>query len=62
LVRAGILVPRVRPRKRVAVFRLNPKAPNFANEIWAYDFVHDACANNQQVKCLTTVGEFTRES
>ena len=26
------------------------------------DFVYDACANGQQVKCLTIVDEFTRES
>jgi putative transposase len=24
-----------------------------ANELWAYDFVYDACANGQQIKCLT---------
>jgi putative transposase len=29
--------------------------------VWAYDFVFDACANGQQLKCLTVVDEFTRE-
>jgi hypothetical protein len=29
--------------------------------VWCYDFVFDACANGQQVKCLTVVDEFTRE-
>ena len=33
-----------------------------ANELWAYDFVYDACANGQQIKCLTVVDEYTRES
>jgi len=26
-----------------------------------YDFVFDACANGQQIKCLSVVDEFTRE-
>jgi putative transposase len=59
---AGLQVPRKRPRKRVAASRPRPNAPSFANEVWAYDFVYDACANGQQVKCLTIVDEFTRES
>lgn len=33
-----------------------------ANQVWAYDFVFDACANGQQLKCLTVIDEFTRES
>lgn len=32
-----------------------------ANEVWAYDFVFDACANAQQLKCLTVIDEYTRE-
>ncbi len=32
-----------------------------ANELWAYDFVYDACANGQPIKCLTVVDEYTRE-
>ncbi|EMG38591.1 integrase family protein [Desulfocurvibacter africanus PCS] len=32
-----------------------------ANEVWAYDFVCDACTNGQQLKCLTVVDEFTCE-
>ena len=30
--------------------------------MWAYDFVFDACANGQQLKCLTVIDELTRES
>lgn len=37
-------------------------APTMANSVWSYDFVFDACANGQQLKCLTVVDEFTRES
>ncbi len=29
--------------------------------MWAYDFVYDACANGQQLKCLTVIDEYTRE-
>jgi putative transposase len=32
------------------------------NQVWAYDFVFDACANGQKLKCLTVVDEWTRES
>ena len=32
------------------------------SQVWAYDFVFDACANGQQLKCLTVIDEFTREA
>jgi putative transposase len=38
---------RTRPRKRVAVSRPRPQLPVGAIELWAYDFVCDACANDQ---------------
>ena len=59
--KAGLQVPRKRPRKRVAASRPRPQLPTGANELWAYDFVYDACANGQQIKCLTVVDEYTRE-
>jgi len=58
---AGLQVPRKRPRRRVASGRPRPQAPTQANQVWAYDFVFDACANGQQLKCLTVVDEYTRE-
>jgi putative transposase len=58
---AGLQVPRKRPRRRVATGRPRPQAPTQANQVWAYDFVFDACANGQQLKCLTVVDEYTRE-
>jgi putative transposase len=58
---AGLQVPRKRPRRRVAVVRPRPLPPNGANHVWAYDFVFDACANGQQLKCLTVIDEYTRE-
>jgi len=33
-----------------------------AHRVWAYDFVFDACANGQQLKCLTVIDEDTREA
>jgi putative transposase len=58
---AGLQVPRRRPRRRVATGRLRPLPATGANQVWAYDFVFDACANGQQLKCLTVIDEFTRE-
>jgi putative transposase len=54
-------VPKTRPRRRVATSRPRPLAPMAMGQVWAYDFVFDACANGQQLKCLTVVDEFTRE-
>lgn len=58
---ARLQVPRKRPRKRVASSRPRPNAPSMANQVWAFDFVFDACANGQKLKCLTIADEFTRE-
>jgi len=58
----GLQVPRKRPRRRVATSRPRPLAPAAANSVWSYDFVFDACANGQQLKCLTVVDEYTREA
>jgi putative transposase len=59
---AGLQVPRKRPRRRVASSRPRPVPAFAANQVWAYDFVFDACANGQQLKCLTVIDEHTRES
>ena len=37
--KAGLQVPRKRPRKRVAASRPRPQLPMGANELWAYDLV-----------------------
>jgi putative transposase len=58
---AGLQVPRKRPRRRVAGGRPRPLPAFRANHVWAYDFVFDACANGQQLKCLTVIDEFTCE-
>jgi putative transposase len=59
--RAGLQVPRKRPRRRVATGRPRPTPPRAPNHVWAIDFVHDHCANGQKIKCLTVVDEWTRE-
>jgi putative transposase len=58
---AKLQVPRKRPRKRISISRPRPVPALGANQVWAYDFVFDACANGQQLKCLTVIDEFTRE-
>ena len=59
---AGLQVPRRRPRRRVATRRPRPLPATGPNQVWAYDFVFDACANDQTLKCLTVVDEYTREA
>ncbi len=54
-------VPRKRPRRRIAAARPRPLPARGVGEVWAYDFVFDACANGQQLKCLTIVDEFSKE-
>ena len=34
---------------------------SYPNAVWSYDFVYDACANSQKLKCLTVIDEYTRE-
>ncbi|MCP4244638.1 MAG: IS3 family transposase [bacterium] len=59
--KAGLQVPRRRPRKRIATGRPRPHPATGANHVWAYDFVFDATADGRQIKCLTVIDEFTRE-
>ena len=60
--RAGLQLPRRRPRRRVAASRPRALPPTGPNQVWAYDFVFDTCAGGQQLKCLTVVDEWTREA
>jgi putative transposase len=59
---AGLQLPRRRPRRRVAASRPRPVPAFGPNHVWAYDFVFDASASGQQIKCLTVIDEFTREA
>lgn len=58
--KAELQVPRKRLRKKISSKR-QPMAATRGNSVWCYDFVHDACANGQKLKCLTVVDEFTKE-
>jgi putative transposase len=59
---AKLQVLKKRPRRRVAAARPKAIVATGPNQIWAYDFVFDACANGQQLKCLTVIDEYTREA
>jgi putative transposase len=59
---AALQLPAWRRRRRVAGSRPRPIPAMGPNHLWAYDFVFDACANGQSLKCLTIIDEFTRES
>ena len=54
-------VPKKKPRRRVSTGRPRPLPATAIGHVWAYDFVFDACANGQQLKCLTVIDEFTHE-
>ena len=54
-------VPKKKPRRRVSKGRPRPLPATAIGHVWAYDFVFDACANGQQLKCLTVIDEFTHE-
>lgn len=58
---AGLLLPRKRPRRRIASARPRAYTPIKVNAVWAYDFVFDSTAEGQQIKCLTVIDEYTRE-
>lgn len=58
---AALQLPRRRPRRRIATSRPRPLSPTVPNQVWAYDFIFDGCANGQLLKCLTVIDEFTRE-
>lgn len=60
--KAGLQVPpRKRRSRRVSGMAPGVARPTASNGVWSYDFVYDACANGQTLKCLTVVDEYTRE-
>lgn len=59
---AGLQVPAKRKRRRARVDMIaRPHTPEQGNWVWSYDFVFDACANGQKLKCLTVIDEYTKE-
>ena len=57
----GLQAPRHRPRRRISTGRPRPLLPERVNHVWTHDFAFDACANGQQLKCLTVVDEHSRD-
>jgi len=58
----GLSLSKRRPRRRrVRTISVRAVRSQQLNQVWAYDFVHDSCANGQKLKMLTVVEEWTRE-
>ena len=53
---------RRRRKRRVETSAITCAQAIRPNHVWTYDFVFDRCANGQQIKLLTVVDEYTRES
>jgi len=59
---ARLQVPKKRPRRRVAASRPRPLPASGPNLVWACDFLFDACANGQSLKCLVMTPEWKHEA
>lgn len=59
--KAGLSLPRRRPRRRLRRGEPRPMATSLPNEVWAYDFIFDRCTNGDVIACLTIVDEGSRE-
>ena len=59
--RALGLVVRKKKYRKIRTGQPRVLAPTGPNQVWAYDFVHDTCANGQKFKALTIKDEWTRE-
>lgn len=52
---------RRRKQRKIRTGRARVFAPTGPNQVWAYDFTFDRCANGQTLKALSIVDEWTRE-
>jgi putative transposase len=57
----GLQVKR-KAHKRIRTGKTVPMKALFPNHIWTYDFVKDAAMNGDEIRCLTVMDEFTKES
>lgn len=60
----GLKVPQKQHKKRRLGMSANSCArrkAEYANHVWAWDFVHDRTSNGRALKCLSIVDEYTRE-
>jgi putative transposase len=60
--RYGFSRRRRRLSRKIRTGTPRPFTPTGPNQVWAYDFIHDRCSNGQNLKCLTVIDEWTRES
>jgi len=58
----GLTVPVKRRQRRRGKGLPRPLVPLYPKHVWAYDFMEDSCVNGRQLRILTVVDEFTRES
>lgn len=59
---ARLQVSKKRHRRRGLALQPRPLPAMGPNQVWAYDFVFDACANGQPLDCLLVVDEWTHEA
>jgi putative transposase len=50
-VASGLQVPSKKPKKRYRSQNRQPFVATGPNQVWAYDFVFDGCANGDKLKC-----------
>ncbi len=58
----GLAVPQRRKRKRRRGVGAFPQKAEHPDHVWTYDFLHDCCSDGANLKLLSVVDEFTRES
>ena len=59
----GLMMRPKRPRRHVSACRRMVRATaSYPNESWSMDFMSDALYDEQKIKLLTLVDNFTRES
>jgi len=59
--RLGLQINRIRPKKKRLQSAMYPHQAMYPNHVWTMDFVHDRMANNNSLRMLTLVDEYTRE-
>ena len=52
---------RQRKHRKIRTGQARTLAPTGPNQVWAYDFTFDRCANGQTLKSLSVIDEWTRE-
>ncbi len=58
----GLTVRVRKKRKRLKAMRSVGVRAERVNQIWAYDFMEDACTDGRKLRLLTLIDEYTREA